>query len=204
MKSDRYAHNGQHKRRRSPHGERGLKCSLPHKRQFRCKSLPSRGAWIEIKIIEDRVRSGDRSLPSRGAWIEMVYSPVSPPSWASLPSRGAWIEILSNGDAQLNEGSRSPHGERGLKSDRTAPPGRSRRGRSPHGERGLKSPCLRQGEGHHPSLPSRGAWIEMSRDGLSSMVKCRSLPSRGAWIEIARSAVPWGSFVVAPLTGSVD
>ena len=56
---------------------------------------------------------------------------------------------------------RSPHGERGLKFSQgyrveLIP------GRSPHGERGLK--CYGQTAGVAPqqSLPSRGAWIEIT------------------------------------------
>ena len=55
-----------------------------------------------------------------------------------------------------------------------------------------------------PSLPSRGAWIEIIvlRD---FDLRDASLPSRGAWIEI-RLTVNGGtaSIQVAPLTGSVD
>ena len=61
--------------------------------------------------------------------------------------------------------------------------------RSPRGERGLKYDrgcrdvlCLE-------SLPTRGAWIEISFSGnfCSSLA---SLPTRGAWIEI--QVVPYG------------
>ncbi len=40
------------------------------------KSLPSRGAWIEI-FCRTTTHSFTESLPSRGAWIEML-SPRSP------------------------------------------------------------------------------------------------------------------------------
>ena len=55
------------------------------------------------------------------------------------------------------------------------------------------------------SLPSRGAWIEIQRvlllnDGLSL-----SLPSRGAWIEMGKRPDRHRlRDCVAPLTGSVD
>ena len=54
------------------------------------------------------------------------------------------------------------------------------------------------------SLPSRGAWIEISRVRSRSLT-ASSLPSRGAWIEISNPArkLSWASRV-APLTGSVD
>ena len=55
-----------------------------------------------------------------------------------------------------------------------------------------------------PSLPSRGAWIEISARHWPTCWK-RSLPSRGAWIEIyAVQSHRHGKHRVAPLTGSVD
>ena len=61
------------------------------------KSLPSRGAWIEIlQLWADTL--ADVSLPSRGAWIEILPGPPSRMmASASLPSRGAWIEIFGPG-----------------------------------------------------------------------------------------------------------
>ena len=47
----------------------------------------------------------------------------------------------------------------------------------------MKSSSAAKPLGDHPSLPSRGAWIEIST--LQAASGCRlSLPSRGAWIEI--------------------
>ena len=37
-----------------------------------------------------------------------------------------------------------------------------------------------------PSLPVRGAWIEIST-ALMVRARCKSLPVRGAWIEICRT-----------------
>ena len=76
------------------------------------------------------------------------------------------------------------------------------------------------------SLPSRGAWIEMSWEMAAGPLsagrsphgerglKCSlidpidtpplSLPSRGAWIEIGPAGDPGPQRRVAPLTGSVD
>ena len=34
-------------------------------------SLPSRGAWIEIRFAFAMICIGSSSLPSRGAWIEI-------------------------------------------------------------------------------------------------------------------------------------
>ena len=58
---------------------------------------------------------------------------------------------------------------------------RVRFGRSPHGERGLKL---------------------FRFDGVVPIF--RSLPSRGAWIEISERDGPQITAQVAPLTGSVD
>ena len=58
--------------RRSPHGERGLKC-------------------VDIADTE----ALEASLPSRGAWIEIHRSCCHPRRLESLPSRGAWIEIIN-------------------------------------------------------------------------------------------------------------
>ena len=55
-----------------------------------------------------------------------------------------------------------------------------------------------------PSLPSRGAWIEMSVGDYVTPSTSTSLPSRGAWIEMVQAQVPQGLQYVAPLAGSVD
>ena len=36
------------------------------------KSLPMRGAWIEIELVMDDHSRNSKSLPMRGAWIEIV------------------------------------------------------------------------------------------------------------------------------------
>ena len=41
-----------------------------------------------------------RSLPSRGAWIEIMYTNTPRAVWMSLPSRGAWIEIVLGWELQ--------------------------------------------------------------------------------------------------------
>ena len=99
------------------------------------KSLPSRGAWIEIAAaklamlvcsVAPLAGSVDRnnlppemdrlarlSLPSRGAWIEIWMPPGrSRPGW-SLPSRGAWIEMGVTKALAWAAWGRSPRGERG-------------------------------------------------------------------------------------------
>ena len=57
------------------------------------KSLPARGAWIEIETLTRSIEFV-RSLPARGAWIEIYFvRDERQVSCWSLPARGAWIEI---------------------------------------------------------------------------------------------------------------
>ena len=102
------------------------------------RSLPARGAWIEITefrrdihVVTRRSPHGERglklilvitalavlgSLPARGAWIEIFPWPQQlQRRRRSLPARGAWIEISGVSGAISSSTSRSPHGERGLK-----------------------------------------------------------------------------------------
>ena len=82
--------------RRSPCGERGLKCIRWRYSLTGEESLPVRGAWIEIPL--------------------QVY--LHHPPQVSLPVRGAWIEISSTARSPHSAFiCRSPCGERGLKSD---------------------------------------------------------------------------------------
>ena len=59
--------------------------------------------------------------------------------YPSLPARGAWVEIGVKKLLEINNDSRSPHGERGLKF-------------------GMLSAKSNVGTG---SLPARGAWVEI-------------------------------------------
>ena len=54
------------------------------------------------------------------------------------------------------------------------------------------------------SLPSRGAWIEISMWTATPSSLKPSLPSRGAWIEMRRGLFAFAAACVAPLAGSVD
>ena len=116
--------------------------------------------------------------------------------------RGAWIEIRNWRGSNDMWRSRSPCGERGLKS-LGLHDGRQRSRRSPCGERGLKCRADGAERGLCLSLPVRGAWIEirLSRASLFFFV---SLPVRGAWIEIFRGGACASPSVVAPRAGSVD
>ena len=125
---------------RSPSGERGLKSRVLYVVLQFHTSLPIRGAWIEIS--SNTITSPSiKSLPIRGAWIEIYLLGAFVADWGSLPIRGAWIEILCCVITVMANVSRSPSGERGLKS---RPVRRARRGKL-------------------QSLPIRGAWIEIVR-----------------------------------------
>ncbi len=173
-------------RRRSPHGERGLKYSGGAAEHKERGSLPSRGAWIEMVLVRQRPldvigRSphGERGLKyhsPRMRWKKSCRSPHGERGLKyklpqnknhpqpSLPSRGAWIEICTcHNLLQLQTC------------------------RSPHGERGLKSLCSASNLSITMSLPSRGAWIEIHK-GVRFLLAPRSLPSRGAWIEIPQES----------------
>ncbi len=145
--------------RRSPHGERGLKFACRIDILYIRPSLPTRGAWIEMRqergwsTYKRRSPHGERglksgecvsvlltveSLPTRGAWIEILWYLSNAPPVPSLPTRGAWIEIFSSGNLSSTLTRRSPHGERGLKFRSDKPQAKPFR-----------------------SLPTRGAWIEI-------------------------------------------
>ena len=74
---------------RSPCGERGLKCFGCHcflRRVLR--SLPVRGAWIEMRT-DARLVVSVVSLPVRGAWIEIGIIPDPDASKAVAPRAGS-------------------------------------------------------------------------------------------------------------------
>ena len=70
------------------------------------RSLPSRGAWIEIDKAAGLDVDMGLSLPSRGAWIEIAAKMFMDYVVGSLPSRGAWIEIGA-GSLRIGRGLRS-------------------------------------------------------------------------------------------------
>ena len=66
------------------------------------RSLPLRGAWIEIIDTNSEKTNVSKSLPLRGAWIEMG-SQSNKWNWGmSLPLRGAWIEIIDTNSEKTN------------------------------------------------------------------------------------------------------
>mgnify|MGYP003100464569 CR=1 FL=1 len=100
---------------RSPCGERGLKFDEKISGERSARSLPVRGAWIEMDYPTDKAsinsrrspcgerglkcyhfytrKAAAKSLPVRGAWIEIAINGTSDYPTESLPVRGAWIEI---------------------------------------------------------------------------------------------------------------
>ena len=169
--------------RRSPCGERGLKYPPLCYHFSRRKSLPVRGAWIEIGKAA-RLAHQPSSLPVRGAWIEIVRSCRALYPRQSLPVRGAWIEIDCTCPWRLRKCRRSPCGERGLKCALDFPLRVSNHGRSPCGERGLKCaldfPLRVSNHGRSP-CGERGLKFRVC---AYCHVSAASLPVRGAWIEI--------------------
>ena len=99
--------------------------------------------------------------------------------------------------------SRSPYGERGLKSVRAGCIGRCRR-RSPYGERGLKSRHGHQPRHRHGSLSLRRAWIEIPMSPRKRPWRSRRSPygERGLKFVAADSEPETSN--VALLTESVD
>ena len=144
-------------------------------------SLPVRGAWIEISATSPRSRRCT-SLPVRGAWIEIVpaeISPLLPPSRSPCGERGLKSSIHVT---RWDMPGRSPCGERGLKWNRPPNPLRLP-GRSPCGERGLK--CLPRLL--DKNLRGRSPCGERGLKCRPCSGRCRrfrSLPVRGAWIEM--------------------
>ena len=151
-------------RSRSPCGERGLKFRLLRRMVRPLVSLPVRGAWIEMPTPRGHLPPRLRRSPCGERGLKLLLSWFLPPFSC-----------------------RSPCGERGLKSPFSWPFS-AFRGRSPCGERGLKLQQRSQTPELMPSLPVRGAWIEIA----STILPFRplmSLPVRGAWIEIRLSSV---------------
>ena len=79
----------------------------------------------------------------------------------SLPVRGAWVEMKTQKSFALTRWSRSPCGERGLKLYLVMAYVKPFC-RSPCGERGLKYLGTVSRLPRTPSLPVRGAWVEIA------------------------------------------
>ena len=99
---------------------------------------------------------------------------------------------------------RSPCGERGLKLHRAEKCEGRTQGRSPCGERGLKSYDYLAGCDGAPSLPVRGAWIEiLSSSVRTANPRCRS-PCGERGLKYFLPPLERQILVVAPRAGSVD
>ena len=76
--------------------------------------------------------------------------------------------------------------------------------RSPCGERGLKYICPdTMKTSQYPSLPVRGAWVEITRRPTTKNEQGQSLPVRGAWVEMLFMPMRIRKHNVAPRAGSV-
>ena len=78
---------------RSPHGERGLKCHCLLLNNDDQRSLPARGAWIEMRVCNTTrlIKSSRSPHGERGLKFSRLIQLSS--YYGSLPARGAWIEI---------------------------------------------------------------------------------------------------------------
>ena len=110
---------------------------------------------VLVATMPSRSPRGERGLKSA------ILDGVGDILTGSLPSRGAWVEMMHARSSSCSARGRSPRGERGLKCGRRA---RSRRS------------C--------PSLPSRGARVEI-QVVLRRPDAIQSLPSRGARVEMS-------------------
>ena len=187
---------------RSPCGERGLKCAADDHVGGEVRRSPCGERGLKWRSWAS-CSAASKSLPVRGAWIEIVTRRGRIRKVRSLPVRGAWIEIRKCGRARTLPRGRSPCGERGLKYCHVGKelPACSR---SPCGERGLKCCLYSFAALLLQSLPVRGAWIEIIPLACRPLRCCGRSPcgERGL-----KSAVPTGwrrASQVAPRAGSVD
>ena len=81
---------------RSPCGERGLKYGVSDKQVAYATSLPVRGAWVEIALIDSDARHADSRSPCGERGLKFIVTAVCH-EWVlvSLPVRGAWVEIVA-------------------------------------------------------------------------------------------------------------
>ena len=190
--------------RRSPCGERGLKCVEPVHHAPHNSRSPCGERGLKYRYDGD---DGDaqRRSPCGERGLKLSSRELQTITVASLPVRGAWIEIAKGNRLSDGHACRSPCGERGLKSIRTAK---------------RRTPALR-------SLPVRGAWLEIPNLSHAAFRHVRRSPcgERGLKYEV-RSAggkaggrrSPCGErglkllmdsekqtfYIVAPRAGSVD
>ena len=82
-------------RRRSPHGECGLKSSLLEGFAGLSSSLPAWGVWIEIVVIPWKRVWGTRRSPHGECGLKSQPQHAGTVSGLSLPAWGVWIEICA-------------------------------------------------------------------------------------------------------------
>ena len=97
---------------------------------------------------------------------------------------------------------RSPCGERGLKSAERNTQNRAS-GRSPCGERGLKLPDRVRLFDSLPSLPVRGAWVEITAARGTSRNAPRRSPCGERGLKCVGNGTKYTRITVAPRAGSV-
>ena len=100
--------------------------------------------------------------------------------------------------------SRSPSGERGLKSLKLCVDFSHVAGRSPSGERGLKSVVSGLRGRLVRSLPIRGAWIEINISAYKEQLWNGRSPSGERGLKLDAPETAERSHMVAPHPGSVD
>ena len=169
--------------RRSPHGERGLKC------------LPiSVLALVTIR----RSPHGERGLK-----YCMIFNRSILWSW-SLSSRRAWIEIKYDGEFIQSSICRSPHGERGLKCC-------SRGVKRPKVESlssrraWIEMDLIQSGLTYPLQVALLTESVDWNNKSSYLFIKhCMSLSSRRAWIEMCLLRTTFFRRSVALLTESVD
>ena len=146
---------------RSPHGERGLKLILIGWICGWILSLPTRGAWIEIQPLA-HIRQGYLCRSPHGErGLKCNKLPDLKTDERRSPHGERGLKCCSRFSVFMSSTRRSPHGERGLKCCMRQQLPTIPLRRSPHGERGLKSCELASTYAAFPSLPTRGAWIEI-------------------------------------------
>ena len=79
---------------RPPRGGRGLKFDQVGRAWYTVRSPPSRGAWIEIRMLWLLNLRSFRRPPRGGRGLKSLSLLLRPRLYRSPPSRGAWIEMI--------------------------------------------------------------------------------------------------------------
>ena len=169
------------------------------------QSLPSRGAWIEI-MVASAIFSPIKVAPLAGSvdrnfsWRRTLTLPSAVAPLAGSVDRNALVEVvdpyIQHVAPLAGSVDRNP----------SLPPGDTQISWVAPLAGSVDRNILHKRKliPIDPSLPSRGAWIEIFPQQSVCRRLPRSLPSRGAWIEILRLNSSREQSWVAPLAGSVD